>query len=77
MSPYLKSAGIVAIAAVLLSVFQIWSTFQGVASTGSGGLGAVSFGISEELLLEFVVLTVAVWGFIYWRSRRRRRFTRD
>jgi hypothetical protein len=47
MSPYLKSAGIVGIVVVLLSVLQIWSAFQGIVATGSGGLGAVSFGISE------------------------------
>ena len=66
MSPYLKSAGIVAIVAVL---FSLWTAFQGIAATGSGGLGAISFGISESLL-EFVVLTVVVWAVIYWRSRR-------
>jgi hypothetical protein len=69
MSPYLKSAGMVAFVAVLLSIAQIWSGFQGIAATGSGGLGAVSFGISE-FFVEFAVLTVAVWAVIYWRSKR-------
>ena len=72
MSPYLKSAAVVAILVVIWTVAQV---FRGIAMTGSGGLGAMSFGISESLV-EFLAVTIVVWAVVYWRRRRRRSATR-
>jgi membrane protein implicated in regulation of membrane protease activity len=72
MSIYGESATAVA---VLVAALMIYSGFHGIAVTGSGGLGAVSFGVSEALV-QFVLLTAVVWtclwAFRYWRSRRRK-----
>jgi hypothetical protein len=65
MSPCLRNAGLVAVVVVLLA---ICSACQGIAWTGSGGLGAVSFDI--EVLLKLVLVTAGVGAIIYWHSRR-------
>jgi hypothetical protein len=52
----------VAIAAVI-AVWLVWGIVQGlmdIASTGSGGIGAVSFGISEALIEAAALFVVAV-----------------
>jgi hypothetical protein len=75
MSPYLKSAGIIAVGVVVLTALEVWWAFQAIALSGSGGLGAVSVGVSE-IVPQALLLTVAAWAFIYWRRRRRRRAAR-
>ena len=48
------------------------SAFQGIATTGSGGLGAVSAGIAEALIetaLGLVVAIPAVWMYNYFTNR--------
>ena len=62
----------IAIALVLGTVIGIISAFQGIAATGSGGLGAVSAGISEALVetaLGLVVAIPAVWMYNYFSNR--------
>ena len=57
---------------LLGTVVGIISAFQGIASTGSGGLGAVSAGISEALVetaLGLVVAIPAVWMYNYFTGR--------
>jgi biopolymer transport protein ExbB len=57
----------------LLGTFiGIITAFQGIAATGSGGLGAVSAGISEALVetaLGLVVAIPAVWFYNYLTGR--------
>ena len=50
---------------LLGTVIGIITAFQGIAATGSGGLGAVSAGISEAL----VVAIPAVWFYNYLTGR--------
>lgn len=53
------------------TVFGIINAFQGMAATGSGGIGAVSAGISEALITTAVGLGVAiaaVWMFNYFQG---------
>jgi hypothetical protein len=74
---YLKSvlAGILAVlvlcvivvAGLFLTVWFIPSIFMS-ASTGSGGIGAVSSGLPELVLL--LVLALAFAGAFYWQFRR-------
>ena len=57
---------------LLGTVVGIITAFQGIAATGSGGLGAVSAGISEALVetaLGLVVAIPAVWFYNYLQSR--------
>jgi biopolymer transport protein ExbB len=57
---------------LLGTVIGIISAFQGIAATGSGGLGAVSAGISEALVetaLGLVVAIPAVWMYNYFSNR--------
>ncbi len=57
---------------LLGTVVGIISAFQGIAATGSGGLGAVSVGISEALVetaLGLVVAIPAVWMYNYFTGR--------
>ena len=57
---------------LLGTVIGIITAFQGIAATGSGGLGAVSAGISEALVetaLGLVVAIPAVWFYNYLTSR--------
>ncbi|MDQ3169725.1 MAG: MotA/TolQ/ExbB proton channel family protein, partial [Acidobacteriota bacterium] len=57
---------------LLGTVVGIITAFQGIASTGSGGLGAVSAGISEALVetaLGLVVAIPAVWMYNYFTGR--------
>jgi len=57
---------------LLGTVVGIITAFQGIASTGSGGLGAVSAGISEALIetaLGLVVAIPAVWMYNYFTGR--------
>jgi biopolymer transport protein ExbB len=57
---------------LLGTVIGIISAFQGIAATGSGGLGAVSAGISEALIetaLGLVVAIPAVWMYNYFTGR--------
>jgi biopolymer transport protein ExbB/TolQ len=68
MSIHAKRAAIVI---AVLAAFLIYRAFHGVGVTGSGGVGAVSVGISEALL-EFLALAAVVCVFFYWRSRRQR-----
>ena len=57
---------------LLGTVVGIISAFQGIAAVGSGGLGAVSAGISEALIetaLGLVVAIPAVWVYNYFTGR--------
>ena len=57
---------------LLGTVIGIITAFQGIAATGSGGLGAVSAGISEALVetaLGLVVAIPAVWFYNYLTGR--------
>jgi biopolymer transport protein ExbB len=57
---------------LLGTVVGIITAFQGIASQGSGGLGAVSAGISEALVetaLGLVVAIPAVWFYNYLSGR--------
>ena len=57
---------------LLGTVVGIITAFQGIAATGSGGLGAVSAGISEALVetaLGLVVAIRAVWFYNYLTGR--------
>jgi hypothetical protein len=65
MSRLAKSAGV---AFVLVAVLAVYDGFSGIAVTGSGGLGAVSFGVSEAIV-ELLVLTAVVWVLLFLKSR--------
>src|SRR5678809_19892 len=57
---------------LLGTVVGIITAFQGIATTGSGGLGAVSAGIAEALIetaLGLVVAIPAVWIYNYFTTR--------
>jgi biopolymer transport protein ExbB/biopolymer transport protein TolQ len=57
---------------LLGTVVGIINAFQGIAATGSGGLGAVSAGISEALIetaLGLAVAIPAVWMYNYFSGR--------
>ena len=57
---------------LLGTVVGIITAFQGIAATGSGGIGAVSAGISEALVetaLGLVVAIPAVWFYNYLTGR--------
>jgi biopolymer transport protein ExbB/biopolymer transport protein TolQ len=57
---------------VLDTVVGIITAFQGIAATGSGGLGSVSAGIAEALVetaLGLVVAIPAVWMYNYFTGR--------
>jgi biopolymer transport protein ExbB/TolQ len=57
---------------LLGTVFGIMNAFHGIAVTGSGGLGAVSAGISEALVktaLGLAVAIPAVWLYNYFTVR--------
>ncbi len=57
---------------LLGTVVGIITAFQGIAATGSGGLGAVSAGIAEALIetaLGLVVAIPAVWIYNYFTTR--------
>jgi Biopolymer transport proteins len=57
---------------LLGTVLGIIAAFQGIAATGSGGLGAVSAGISEALVetaLGLLVAIPAVWFYNYLTGR--------
>lgn len=54
------------------TIFGIINAFQGMAATGSGGLGAVSAGIAEALITTAIGISVAilgVWLFNYFNGR--------
>ena len=57
---------------LLGTVVGVITAFQGIASSGSGGIGAVSVGISEALVetaLGLVVAIPAVWFYNYLTGR--------
>jgi biopolymer transport protein ExbB/biopolymer transport protein TolQ len=57
---------------LLGTVVGVINAFHGIATTGSGGLGAVSAGISEALVetaLGLVVAIPAVWMYNYFTGR--------
>jgi biopolymer transport protein ExbB len=57
---------------LLGTVVGVITAFQGIASSGSGGIGAVSAGISEALVetaLGLVVAIPAVWFYNYLTGR--------
>src|ERR1041384_4921483 len=57
---------------LLGTVVGVITAFQGIAASGSGGIGAVSVGISEALVetaLGLVVAIPAVWIYNYLTSR--------
>jgi biopolymer transport protein ExbB len=51
---------------LLGTVIGIITAFQSIASTGSGGLGAVSAGISEALIVTALGLTVAIPAVLFF-----------
>jgi biopolymer transport protein ExbB/biopolymer transport protein TolQ len=54
------------------TVVGVISAFQGIAATGSGGIGSVSAGISEALVetaLGLLVAIPAVWFYNYLTER--------
>jgi len=73
MVPSLATIGATApFVGLLGTVVGIINAFQGIAATGSGGLGAVSAGIAEALVetaLGLVVAIPAVWFYNYLSSR--------
>jgi biopolymer transport protein ExbB/biopolymer transport protein TolQ len=57
---------------LLGTVVGIITAFQGIAATGSGGIGAVSAGIAEALVetaLGLIVAIPAVWLYNYFSGR--------
>ena len=57
---------------LLGTVVGVINAFQGIAATGSGGIGAVSAGIAEALVetaLGLLVAIPAVWFYNYLTSR--------
>jgi biopolymer transport protein ExbB/biopolymer transport protein TolQ len=73
MVPSLATIGATApFVGLLGTVVGIITAFQGIAATGSGGLGAVSAGIAEALVetaLGLVVAIPAVWFYNYLTSK--------
>ena len=73
MVPSLATIGATApFVGLLGTVVGIITAFQGIAATGSGGLGSVSAGISEALVetaLGLVVAIPAVWFYNYLTGR--------
>ena len=71
--PALATIGATApVVALLGTVVGIITAFQGIAATGSGGIGAVSAGIAEALVetaLGLVVAIPAVWFYNYLSGR--------
>ena len=68
----LKNGAVAPMVGLLGTVVGIITAFQGIAATGSGGLGAVSAGISEALVetaLGLVVAIPAVWFYNYLTGR--------
>ena len=65
MSRLAKSTGI---AFLVVAAWTLYAGFQSIAITGSGGLGSVSFGVSEALV-ELLGLTAIVWIVLFLRSR--------
>ena len=57
---------------LLGTTMGIVNAFQGMAVSGSGGIGAISAGVSEALLttaLGLLVAIPAVWGFNYFQVK--------
>jgi len=57
---------------LLATTIGVINAFQGIAASGSGGLGSVSAGISEALVgtaVGLVVAIPAVWFYNYLTSR--------
>jgi biopolymer transport protein ExbB/biopolymer transport protein TolQ len=73
MVPSLATIGATApFVGLLGTVIGIITAFQGIAATGSGGIGAVSAGIAEALVetaLGLLVAIPAVWIYNYLTSR--------
>jgi biopolymer transport protein ExbB/biopolymer transport protein TolQ len=73
MVPSLATIGSTApFVGLLGTVIGIITAFQGIAATGSGGIGAVSAGIAEALVetaLGLLVAIPAVWIYNYLTSR--------
>jgi hypothetical protein len=56
-------------AAVVIGVLAVFAIARDIVRTGSGDLGAVSFG-AAEVLVEFVVPAMFIGVLVYWFSRR-------
>jgi biopolymer transport protein ExbB/TolQ len=73
MVPALATVGATApFVGLLGTVVGVINAFQGIAATGSGGIGAVSAGIAEALVetaLGLLVAIPAVWIYNYLTSR--------
>ena len=73
MVPSLATVGATApFVGLLGTVVGVINSFQGIAATGSGGIGAVSAGIAEALVetaLGLLVAIPAVWIYNYLTSR--------
>jgi biopolymer transport protein ExbB/biopolymer transport protein TolQ len=73
MVPSLATIGATApFVGLLGTVVGVINAFQGIAATGSGGIGAVSAGIAEALVetaLGLIVAIPAVWIYNYLTSR--------
>jgi biopolymer transport protein ExbB/biopolymer transport protein TolQ len=73
MVPSLATIGATApFVGLLGTVVGIITAFQGIAATGSGGIGAVSAGIAEALVetaLGLIVAIPAVWFYNYLTGR--------
>ena len=69
MSINAERTAVILVVLLALATFGLWS---GTALTGSGGLGAVSAGVPEDVIIV-LLLSPAVGLFFYWRHRRRTR----
>jgi len=65
MSRLMKS---VVAALVIVTAWTIYDAWSSISVTGSYGLGAVSFGISEALV-ELVGVTAVAWFLLFLKSR--------
>jgi hypothetical protein len=67
MSIHAKRAAVVVVLVTMFTVVRIARPLMTAA--GSGGLGAVSFGPAEALVV-FVVPAVCIGVLVYWLSKR-------
>jgi len=66
MSIHAKRAATVV---VVLAIFTVVRIARGVSMVGPGGIGALSFGLTEALT-SFVVSALLIGCIVYWFSKR-------